>query len=143
MKRLVRKVIPNRAVNLLKHYPMAVIANIQHKFPAGGMKIIGVTRTDGKTTTVNMIYQILKAGGKKVSMISTINAVIGEKQMDTGFHVTSPAARDVQHFIAEAKKAGSEYMVLEVTSHALDQFRFWGIHFDIGLITNITHEHLD
>jgi UDP-N-acetylmuramoyl-L-alanyl-D-glutamate--2,6-diaminopimelate ligase len=143
VKRLVRKVIPNKLVNLLKHYPMAVLANIQQKFPSRRMKIIGVTGTDGKTTTVNMIYQLLKAGGKKVSMISTINAVIGDKMMDIGFHVTSPAANDVQRYIAEAKKAGSEYMVLEVTSHALDQFRFWGVHFDIGVITNITHEHLD
>lgn len=105
--------------------------------------IIGVTGTDGKTTTVNMIYKILKDAGKKTSMISTINAVIGEKSYDTGFHVTSPHPFDVQQYIKNAANAGSEFMVLEVTSHALDQYRFWGTVFKVGVITNITHEHLD
>ena len=105
--------------------------------------MIGVTGTDGKTTTVNMIYQILKSVGKKVSMISTINAVIGGKNMDTGFHVTSPDSFLVQKLIKQAREKGTEVLVFEVTSHALDQFRFWGIKWDIGVITNITHEHLD
>ena len=99
------------------------------------MKVIGVTGTDGKTTTVNMIYQILKTSGKKVSMVSTINA--------PGFHVTSPDPFTIQKFARDAEQHGDECLVLEVTSHALDQYRFWGIKFDIGVITNITHEHLD
>lgn len=122
---------------------MAILANIYYGSPTGGMKVIGVTGTDGKTTTVNMIYQILKAAGKKVSMVSTINAVIGDKVYDTGFHVTSPDPFMVQKFAKKAKDQGSEYLILEVTSHALDQYRFWGIKFDVGVITNITHEHLD
>src|SRR5260221_6016472 len=126
MKYIVRKFIPNSLVNYGKHLPQAVAANIKYGFASKGLTIIGVTGTDGKTTTVNMIYQILKASGKKVSMISTINAVIGDEQMDTGFHVTSPASRDVQRYISQAKASGSEYMVLEVTSHSLDQFRIWG-----------------
>ncbi len=105
--------------------------------------MIGVTGTDGKTTTVNMIYQILKDAGKKVAMISTVNAVMGGKVYDTGFHVTSPDSFMVQSLTRKAVDCGDEYLVLEVTSHALDQFRFWGIKFDIGVITNITHEHLD
>lgn len=122
---------------------MAVLANIIYGFPARGLKVIGVTGTDGKTTTVNMIYRVLKATGLKVSMVSTINAVIGEKTYDTGFHVTSPDSFMVQKFAKMAKEAGSEYLILEVTSHALDQYRFWGINFDIAVLTNITHEHLD
>lgn len=139
----IKRAIPHSIVNTGWHLPNAVLANIRYGFPSRKMKIIGVTGTDGKTTTVNMIYRILKESGKKVSMISTIYAEIGGKKLDTGFHVTSPSAKDVQKFIRQAKKAGSEYMVLEVTSHALDQHRFWGVHFDIGVITNITHEHLD
>lgn len=107
------------------------------------MIVIGVTGTDGKTTTTNMIYQILKDAGEKVSVISSIIAIINGKIYETGFHVTSPKSSDVQRFIKLAMEEGSEYMVLEVTSHSLDQFRFWGINFDIGIITNITHEHLD
>ncbi len=130
-------------INTLKHYPFGVLANIKYRRPARKLKIIGVTGTDGKTTTVNMIYQILKQAGKRVSMISTINAVIGEKTYDTGFHVTSPDSFMVQKLIQEAVWSGSQYLVLEVTSHGLDQHRFLGISFEIGVITNITHEHLD
>ena len=82
-----------------------------------------------------MIYQILKAANKKVFMISTINS--------PGLHVTSPDPFVVQKLIKEAVTEGNKYLVLEVTSHALDQFRFWGIKFEVGVITNITHEHLD
>lgn len=119
------------------------MANIQYGFPSKKLRVIGVTGTDGKTTTVNIIYQILKDAGKKVSMISTINAVIGNKTYDTGFHVTSPASRDIQKFLKLSQQAGDEFVVLEVTSHALEQFRVWGINFEVGVITNITHEHLD
>lgn len=111
------------------------MANIFYGFPTKKLTVIGVTGTDGKTTTVNMIYQILKNAGKKVSMVSTINA--------PGFHVTSPDPFTIQKFAKQVAEHGDEYLVLEVTSHALDQYRFWGIKFDIGVITNITHEHLD
>jgi UDP-N-acetylmuramoyl-L-alanyl-D-glutamate--2,6-diaminopimelate ligase len=143
MKRLIRKVIPQKAVNLFRHLPTAVLANILYGFPSRKMTVIGVTGTDGKTTTVNMIYQILKAAGKKVSMVSTINAEIAGKSYDTGFHVTNPDPMMLQKFIKMATQAGEEMLVLEVTSHGLDQYRAWGVHFDVGVITNITHEHLD
>ncbi len=143
MKKLIKNILSQKVINNFYHLPKAILANLIYGFPAGGLKIIGVTGTDGKTTTTNMIYQILKAAGKKVSMVSTVNAVIGGKTYDTGFHVTSPDPFAVQKLAKEARSNGSEYLVLEVTSHALDQYRFWGIKFDIGVITNITHEHLD
>ncbi|MFH0937014.1 MAG: UDP-N-acetylmuramoyl-L-alanyl-D-glutamate--2,6-diaminopimelate ligase [Candidatus Daviesbacteria bacterium] len=143
MIRKIRKLIPNSVVNLGKHLPEAILANVKYGFPGKKLKIIGVSGTDGKTTTVNMLYQILQSAGKKVSMISTINAVIGGKSYDTGFHVTSPKSSDVQNYLKKAVASGDEIMILEVTSHASDQFRFWGIKFDIGVITNVTSEHLD
>jgi UDP-N-acetylmuramoyl-L-alanyl-D-glutamate--2,6-diaminopimelate ligase len=143
MNRLIRKIVPQKAVNLFRHFPTAVLANLIYGFPSRKMKIIGVTGTDGKTTTVNMIYQILKSAGKKVSMVSTINAEIAGKSYDTGFHVTNPDPLMLQKFIKMASNAGEEILVLEVTSHGLDQFRAWGVRFDIGVITNITHDHLD
>lgn len=127
--------MPQWVVNYFWHLPKAVLANVVYGFPAGGLKVVGVTGTDGKTTTVHMIFEILKAAGKKASLISTISS--------PGLHVTSPDPFVVQKLIRKAVAEGSEYMVLEVTSHALDQFRFWGIKFEAGLITNITHEHLD
>src|SRR3989344_6593271 len=119
VKDILRKVISQELINNFYHLPKAILANIYYDFHTRGLKVIGVTGTDGKTTTVNMIYQILKAAGKKVSMISTINA--------PGFHVTSPDPFAVQRFAREAVSQEGEYLVLEVTSHALDQYRFWGI----------------
>ncbi|MBU0999914.1 hypothetical protein KKE78_00760 [Patescibacteria group bacterium] len=143
VKELLKNIFPQEKINTIYHLPVAILANVIYGFPTRGLKVIGITGTDGKTTTTNMVYQILKAAGKKVSMVSTINAMVAGKPYDTGFHVTSPDPFTVQKFAREAFNRGSEYLVLEVTSHGLDQFRFWGIRFEIGVITNVTHEHLD
>lgn len=135
--------IPQRIINIFYHLPKAFLANIIYGFPARKLKVIGITGTDGKTTTTNMVYKVLKDAGKKASMISTINAVIGGKIYDTGFHVTSPDPFTIQKMANLAYKSGDEFLVLEITSHALDQYRIWGINFEVAVITNITHEHLD
>ena len=119
---------------------MAVALN---QYPASDMTVIGVTGTDGKTSTTNLIYHILKSAGFKVSMISTIKAVIGDKEYDTGLHVTNPDPFMLQKLLNEAKENGSKYAVLEVTSHGLAQYRNIGANISIGVITNISHEHLD
>jgi UDP-N-acetylmuramoyl-L-alanyl-D-glutamate--2,6-diaminopimelate ligase len=125
------------------HLNQAIVANIIYGFPARGMKIIGVTGTDGKTTTANLIYHILHEKGEKAAVISSIGAVIDGEKFDTGFHITTPGRFDVQAYLRKAKRLGIKYIVLEVTSHALDQHRVHGVHIDVGVITNITREHLD
>lgn len=140
---MLKKFLPQWMINKFWHLPVAVAANIIYGFPARKLTVIGVTGTDGKTTTVNMLYKILKDAGKKVSMVSTINASVGGKTINTGFHVTSPDPTLVQKLLRQSVDKGDEFAVLEVTSHALDQYRFWGVNFDVGIITNITHEHLD
>lgn len=125
------------------HFIQAFLAATYFGFPSKKLIMIGVTGTDGKTTTVNMIYQILKRAHLKVSMISSVNAVIGKKSYDTGFHVTTPNPWHIQKYLKEMVEAGSEYAVLEVTSHGLDQNRVAFIDFQMGVVTNITHEHLD
>lgn len=122
---------------------LGLLASKFYKEPSKKLKIIGVTGTDGKTTTANIIYHILKTARKKVGLISTINAKIGDKEYDTGFHVTSPESVMLQELLAKMVEAGCEYAVLEVTSHGLDQKRFAGVNFEVGVLTNITHEHLD
>jgi UDP-N-acetylmuramoyl-L-alanyl-D-glutamate--2,6-diaminopimelate ligase len=112
-------------------------------FPARQLTMLGVTGTDGKTTTTNMIYRILLAAGIKAGMISTINAVIADQVLDTGLHVTTPDAPDIQRYLAQMVQAGITHVVLEVTSHGLAQYRADACEFDVGVITNITHEHLD
>jgi len=111
--------------------------------PGHKLTVIGVTGTDGKTTTCNLLYQILVAANIKVGMISTVNAVIGDQVLDTGFHVTTPDAPDVQSYLARMVAAGLSHVVLETTSHAWAQFRVDACEFDIAIITNITHEHID
>ncbi len=119
------------------------IAASFYDFPARKLTVIGVTGTDGKTTTCNLIYKILLAAGIKAGLISTVNAVIGDEVLDTGFHVTTPDAHDVQRYLARMVEAGLTHVVLETTSHSWAQFRVDACEFDIGVITNITHEHLD
>lgn len=132
-----------RSVKNTYHKGQGIAANLIYGFPAGKMIIIGVTGTDGKTTTASMIYHILKASGKKVALISTVAAIIDGVSYDTGFHVTTPSAFSLQRYVKLAKKRGVTHLVLEVTSHGLDQARVHGVPFAIGVITNITHEHLD
>jgi len=125
------------------HLNQAIVANILYGFPSRGMKIIGVTGTDGKTTTANLIYHILHESGEKAAVISSVGATIDGEKFDLAFHVTTPGRFDVQSYLKKAKKAGVKYIVLEVTSHALDQHRIHGVHVDVGVVTNITREHLD
>jgi len=111
--------------------------------PGRKLTVIGVTGTDGKTTTSNLLYQILKAAGLQAGLISTVNAMIGNDVIDTGFHVTTPEAPDVQRYLALMVEAGLTHVVLETTSHGLAQHRVTGCEYDIAVVTNVTHEHLD
>lgn len=122
---------------------VAVLANLYYGFPSKKIKVIGVTGTDGKTTTTSLIYHILTQSGKKASMVSTVYAKVGAKEYDTGFHVSTPHSFTVQRFLKESVENGDEYFILETTSHGLDQNRIWGVEFLVGVLTNITHEHLD
>jgi len=112
-------------------------------YPARHMQVIGVTGTDGKTTTTNLIYSIFTQAGIPAGMISTVYARIGAQTYDTGLHTTTPEALDVQRYLAQMVAAGSQAAVLETTSHGLAQHRVSACEFDTAVVTNITHEHLD
>jgi len=114
-----------------------------HDFPSRKMTLVGVTGTDGKTTTVNLIYAILRAAGLDAGMVSTVNARIDDEELDTGLHTTTPDPPDVQRYLARMVETGATHAVLEVTSHGLAQQRVAGCDFDVAVVTNITHEHLD
>jgi len=122
---------------------IADLAASFYDHPARKLTVIGVTGTDGKTTTSNLIYQILLAAGIKAGLITTVNAKIGDKTVDTGFHVTTPEATEIQEYLSRMVAAGLTHVVLETTSHGLAQHRVDGCEFDIAVVTNITHEHLD
>lgn len=111
--------------------------------PGRSLRMIGVTGTDGKTTTCNFLFNILKAAGLKAGMISTVNAVIMDEEIDTGFHVTTPDALDIQRYLKQMLDAGITHVILETTSHGLAQHRVTGCEYDVAVVTNVTHEHLD
>jgi len=128
---------------LLYHYVRAVLANLINGFPSKNMMVIGVTGTNGKTTTTNIIAKGLKASGKKVFMFSTINYMIGDEEYVNTTKMTSPDPFFLQSLLRQAKNAGCEIAVIETSSHALTMHRVWGIAYDIAVLTNITQDHLD
>ncbi|MBX3084367.1 MAG: UDP-N-acetylmuramoyl-L-alanyl-D-glutamate--2,6-diaminopimelate ligase [Anaerolineae bacterium] len=119
------------------------LAAAYHGYPSRSLVVIGVTGTDGKTTTSTLLFNILKAAGYKVGMISTVSAVIGDEELPTGLHVTTPGADEIQGYLRRMVSAGLTHCVLETTSHGLAQARVNGVDYDVAVITNITHEHLD
>ncbi len=150
--RSIKALFPQQLKNLY-HLIQAILANVWYGFPSRKIKIIGVTGTDGKTTTVQMIAKILQKAGnlvksgdhgaRKVAVASTINFVIDGKEEKNLSHHTTESSFALQKFIRKAVDAGCEYLVLEVSSHGLDQHRVWGIDFQTAVITNVTREHLD
>lgn len=122
---------------------LAYLSAAWYGFPARRLTVVGVTGTDGKTTTCNLLYHILAAASRRVGLISTVNAVIGDQVFDTGLHTTTPDSPDVQRYMAEMVAAGMEVAVLEATSHGLEQHRVAACDFDVAVVTNVTHEHLD
>lgn len=128
---------------------LAQAAALLYGRPSRSLTVIGVTGTDGKTTTATLLESILNAATEAdgmpgaVGLITTVGAAIGGVESDTGLHVTTPDAPDVQRFLAEMRDAGCVYAVVESTSHGLDQERVAAVEFDVAAVTNITHEHLD
>jgi UDP-N-acetylmuramoyl-L-alanyl-D-glutamate--2,6-diaminopimelate ligase len=118
-------------------------AQLRYRFPARYLKIIAITGTDGKTTSSTLLYSVLKVAGKKVGLISTVAAYVGDNQVETGLHVTTPEPSEVIKLMRQMVDQGFEYLVLETTSHGLYQYRTWGVKPLIAGLTNIDQEHLD
>ncbi|MEO0562164.1 MAG: UDP-N-acetylmuramoyl-L-alanyl-D-glutamate--2,6-diaminopimelate ligase, partial [Chloroflexota bacterium] len=121
------------------------LAAAYYDYPSRKLTVIGVTGTDGKTTTSTLIHGILKASKHvRAGLISTITADYGDGETaDTGLHVTSPGAPQLQAILARMVERGVTHVVVEMTSHGLAQGRVNGVDIDIAVVTNITHEHLD
>lgn len=125
------------------HRYKAFRAATKYDYPASNMKVIGVTGTNGKTTTCFMIQRMLTEAGKKTGLLSTVGYGIGKDIKPQVEHMTTVDAVKLNQRIREMADAGVEYLVLELTSHALIQYRAFGIPIDIAVETNVTHEHLD
>lgn len=153
---VVKKLIPKtvfKKVEPFGHLAEAVLFNIFRGFPASkGLKIIGVTGTDGKTTTCMLIGEMLKNSGKKTGVLTTISIDYGDGEGPQPWPKnpkgkaapgTTASVGLLLDILGKMKRNGVEWVVLETSSHALAQFRVWGIPYSIAVMTNITQEHLD
>ena len=122
---------------------LARLAAAYHGFPSRRLRVIGITGTDGKTTTSSLVLAILQAADLSAGAITTVSATIGGRELDTGFHTTTPDSPAVQDYLAQMVAAGAEYAVVETTSHGLDQGRVLDVDYDVAAYTNVTAEHLD
>jgi UDP-N-acetylmuramoyl-L-alanyl-D-glutamate--2,6-diaminopimelate ligase len=137
-----KSLIPQPFKNIY-HLVQAVLANVWYGFPSRKLTIIGVTGTDGKTTTVQLIARIFEEAGRKVALASTINFKIGDKEwLNTSKHTTLGSFA-TQKFLRQAVQEKCDVVIIETASHALDQYRVWGIRYAVAVITNVTREHLD
>lgn len=146
MRSLIKKLIPRTLFQKIApfgHLCEAIIYNLVNGFPSRGLKVIGVTGTNGKTTTSFLIHRMLHEAGYKVGLMTTVAYGVGNDIKPQVAHMTTASVPVLLKRIKEMKAQGIEYLVLETTSHALAQHRVWGIPYIIAVMTNITHEHLD
>jgi len=139
-----KKFIPKRLFQTLQptyHYLLAGVGALWYRFPSRKLHIVGVTGTNGKTTTATLLYKIATELGYKAGLVSTVeNIIAGEVKPTTH---TTPDPISLNKLFREMVGAGCEYVFMEVSSHALDQKRVLGVHFTGGIFTNVTHDHLD
>lgn len=146
IKQLIRRVVPRGAVKVIENvYRTArgMFWQTRHGFPARGMRVIAITGTNGKSTTASYVNEILKAAGYKTAVLTTVYYEIDGGRQSNKTHYTIDKQSIVQSFFANARRAGVDFVVLEVTSHALDQGRIMGVPVEIAVITNLTQDHLD
>lgn len=139
-----KNLIPlDHPVRIFYHTLRAILAACVFLFPANRMIVIGVTGTDGKTTTCNMITTILQKAGHKVGMISTVLCRISDHVWMNETKMTSLDPFLMNSYLWQMRKAGCQYVVLEVSSHAILYNRIWGVNVDIAVMTHISSDHLD
>ena len=124
------------------HLAKAIVAGVRYRFPARKLRVIGVTGTNGKTSTCFMIWKMLNESGRKAGIITTVSWGVNRLHPELN-HMTTVDPMVLNKRIEEIRNQGAEFLVLEVTSHAMSQFRTLGVPVEIAVFTNLTHEHLD
>jgi UDP-N-acetylmuramoyl-L-alanyl-D-glutamate--2,6-diaminopimelate ligase len=125
------------------HLAESVFFNTINGFPGKGFKVIGVTGTNGKTSTSFMIHRMLHQAGYKVGLMSTVAWGAGDDIKSQIHHYTNVPAPELMQRLKYLRSRGVEWIVFETTSQALAQYRVWGVDYSVAVMTNITHEHLD
>lgn len=144
--RRIKKLIPKSVFDFfapIYHSALAYSGAVLYGFPSKSMKVIGVTGTKGKSTTVFLISKLLEGAGEPVAAIGSLGFKIKDKEWPNNLKMTMPGRFKLQKFLAQAKKAGCKYVVLEVTSEGIKQKRHLGIKFDCAVFTNLHKEHIE
>lgn len=142
MKKILEKLPFYNQLVLPYHLAQGITAKLRFHSPAKTLRVIGVTGTNGKTTTCFMIWNMLRTAGYKAGLMTTVAYGVDKLKPELG-HMTTVDAMTLNRRIEEIKNQGATFLVLEVTSHALAEFRTLGIPFEIAVFTNLTHDHLD
>lgn len=146
LKSVIKKAIPKSLFKQIEptgHLLEAMLLHTLAGFPARGFKVIGVTGTNGKTSTAFLIHRMLHESGFKVGLMSTVAYGVGSDIQPQIHHMTNVSVPELIKRLKWMKQQGAEWLVLETTSHALAQHRVWGVPYSVAVMTNITHEHLD
>jgi UDP-N-acetylmuramoyl-L-alanyl-D-glutamate--2,6-diaminopimelate ligase len=146
MRSMVKRLVPRELFETIAptgHLLEAVFWNVVYGFPARDLKVIGVTGTNGKTTTSFLIHRMLVEAGYNAGIMTTVGYGAGRKLEPQVHHMTNVGPRELMQRLKAMKGQGMDWLVLETTSHALAQYRTWGVPYSLAVLTNITHEHLD
>ena len=139
LRKIVKSLIPRklfRAIEPYGHLAESILWNVAEGFPTRGLKVIGVTGTDGKTTTSTMIYTMMNEAGVKTGLMTTIGYGTPGNWRNNMVHMTTMPTRAMLKRIKQLKAEGAEWLILETTSHALAQHRVWGVRYSVAVMTN-------
>jgi UDP-N-acetylmuramoyl-L-alanyl-D-glutamate--2,6-diaminopimelate ligase len=142
MKEILKKFLPNFILSLY-HFILAFLGALIYGFPSKKLILIGVTGTNGKTTTTEMIASIFEKAGKKIALLNSIRFKIGKKEEINKLRMTMPGRFFIQRFLKKAVKEGCEYAILEVTSEGIKQHRHRFLDFKVAVFTNLAPEHIE
>lgn len=142
IKKFLKKLLPRWLINWY-HYFLVFLAALYYHFPSRKLIVIGITGTKGKTTVAELVNAFLEAAGKKTAMINSLRFKIDKQSWANDLKMTMPGRFIIQRFLSQALKAGCYYVILEVTSEGLNQFRHKFINFDVAVFLNLQPEHLE